>query len=120
MIRRPPRSTLFPYTTLFRSLERRAVDDPVGDRPAEQPVVRVDLPEAIGEAVLDLGGQLALPGGRRDLGHGNGRPRLCSTAAPVRRMPASPGRSSGGSPDPRANSSGGRRGHHLNPAPLLY
>src|SRR3712207_6428745 len=26
MIRRPPRSTLFPYTTLFRSLERR-VDD---------------------------------------------------------------------------------------------
>src|SRR2546430_7194197 len=25
MIRRPPRSTLFPYTTLFRSSERRAV-----------------------------------------------------------------------------------------------
>src|SRR3712207_8912175 len=24
MIRRPPRSTLFPYTTLFRSLEQRA------------------------------------------------------------------------------------------------
>src|SRR6267378_6656269 len=24
MIRRPPRSTLFPYTTLFRSLKRRA------------------------------------------------------------------------------------------------
>src|SRR2546429_8718204 len=30
MIRRPPRSTLFPYTTLFRSpsLRRRAVHDP--------------------------------------------------------------------------------------------
>src|SRR3712207_7403994 len=30
MIRRPPRSTLFPYTTLFRSPEppRRHVDDP--------------------------------------------------------------------------------------------
>src|SRR5437016_6910923 len=27
MIRRPPRSTLFPYTTLFRSLGARAVDD---------------------------------------------------------------------------------------------
>jgi len=28
MIRRPPRSTLFPYTTLFRSLERtRLLDD---------------------------------------------------------------------------------------------
>src|SRR5687768_18136710 len=26
MIRRPPRSTLFPYTTLFRSVERLAVD----------------------------------------------------------------------------------------------
>src|SRR5690349_23292696 len=26
MIRRPPRSTLFPYTTLFRSPERRAGD----------------------------------------------------------------------------------------------
>src|SRR3974390_1712396 len=26
MIRRPPRSTLFPYTTLFRSEQRRRVD----------------------------------------------------------------------------------------------
>src|SRR2546422_10851729 len=26
MIRRPPRSTLFPYTTLFRSRERWAID----------------------------------------------------------------------------------------------
>src|SRR2546422_10881369 len=28
MIRRPPRSTLFPYTTLFRSHEARAQADP--------------------------------------------------------------------------------------------
>src|SRR5438309_3486379 len=28
MIRRPPRSTLFPYTTLFRSDDDRANDDP--------------------------------------------------------------------------------------------
>src|SRR5471032_2156809 len=37
MIRRPPRSTLFPYTTLFRSARRRrhAVDPPLrGDRRA--------------------------------------------------------------------------------------
>src|SRR5687768_18297418 len=27
MIRRPPRSTLFPYTTLFRSSQPRTVDD---------------------------------------------------------------------------------------------
>src|SRR5687767_15625140 len=30
MIRRPPRSTLFPYTTLFRSPEARAVGDDRG------------------------------------------------------------------------------------------
>src|SRR3712207_8134188 len=30
MIRRPPRSTLFPYTTLFRSLHLAAVDDELG------------------------------------------------------------------------------------------
>src|SRR2546426_4195222 len=32
MIRRPPRSTLFPYTTLFRSVLRTP---PVGDRPVQ-------------------------------------------------------------------------------------
>src|SRR5260370_3084306 len=26
MIRRPPRSTLFPYTTLFRSLEKKGIE----------------------------------------------------------------------------------------------
>src|SRR3989449_9236129 len=31
MIRRPPRSTLFPYTTLFRSLQRPHVVQPVGE-----------------------------------------------------------------------------------------
>src|SRR2546426_4329213 len=32
MIRRPPRSTLFPYTTLFRSDGGRALLDPAHDR----------------------------------------------------------------------------------------
>src|SRR3712207_9412021 len=32
MIRRPPRSTLFPYTTLFRS-QRCGTDDGVGQQP---------------------------------------------------------------------------------------
>src|SRR3712207_8930576 len=31
MIRRPPRSTLFPYTTLFRSDPRRLAAPPAGD-----------------------------------------------------------------------------------------
>src|SRR2546430_3523127 len=38
MIRRPPRSTLFPYTTLFRSL---SIDIP---REARQPPTRSPLP----------------------------------------------------------------------------
>src|SRR3989454_5179935 len=45
MIRRPPRSTLFPYTTLFRSLAAGLVHEfldaprmnpPVGDQPLER------------------------------------------------------------------------------------
>src|SRR2546426_9129549 len=32
MIRRPPRSTLFPYTTLFRSARERALRHPGGER----------------------------------------------------------------------------------------
>src|SRR3712207_7170880 len=41
MIRRPPRSTLFPYTTLFRSrdvvrrVRRRGAGDPRGDQPGQ-------------------------------------------------------------------------------------
>src|SRR3712207_9276585 len=44
MIRRPPRSTLFPYTTLFRSLQKVArlelckiavLYDPLGDQPLD-------------------------------------------------------------------------------------
>src|SRR5256885_5165711 len=32
MIRRPPRSTLFPYTTLFRSLDDAGFDEDLGGR----------------------------------------------------------------------------------------
>src|SRR5438132_9165133 len=35
MIRRPPRSTLFPYTTLFRSREGRRQHRPAGARGAD-------------------------------------------------------------------------------------
>src|SRR3712207_9582578 len=35
MIRRPPRSTLFPYTTLFRSAERLAEEIPGGFKPGQ-------------------------------------------------------------------------------------
>src|SRR2546426_5603748 len=33
MIRRPPRSTLFPYTTLFRSHRRHRVEESLDDHP---------------------------------------------------------------------------------------
>src|SRR3712207_7596285 len=42
MIRRPPRSTLFPYTTLFRSVERQHSEVPGQVRDLHLPVARVD------------------------------------------------------------------------------
>src|SRR3712207_7502109 len=48
MIRRPPRSTLFPYTTLFRSV--RVHDEPADHRPRPgQRVVLVVGPHDAGE-----------------------------------------------------------------------
>src|SRR5438876_5838526 len=42
MIRRPPRSTLFPYTTLFRSLcELLQIDVAAGDHRDDRPVARL-------------------------------------------------------------------------------
>src|SRR2546422_1750501 len=45
MIRRPPRSTLFPYTTLFRSLEENEVLTLEGDLAIIQPARGVHDPE---------------------------------------------------------------------------
>src|SRR2546426_3425377 len=44
MIRRPPRSTLFPYTTLFRS-QRLPLDARVSHRAAQDPVPGADRSE---------------------------------------------------------------------------
>src|SRR2546422_3458078 len=60
MIRRPPRSTLFPYTTLFRSTEQRR--HPLGlDHGRHVGVGRAAL-EALGR-VEDLGQQREVAGG---------------------------------------------------------
>src|SRR3712207_8006492 len=57
MIRRPPRSTLFPYTTLFRSRgEHRLLDDEVrGRRVREQPppLLGVGAVESHDDRILD-------------------------------------------------------------------
>src|SRR3989442_12421752 len=62
MIRRPPRSTLFPYTTLFRSVNVRGTLIPVGEgwRALRRPEPSA---EAGGTTVL-----LEVNGGRRLLG----------------------------------------------------
>src|SRR5437763_13268121 len=46
MVRPPPRSTLFPYTTLFRSMQYRVSPEKLGDVSAEQWQARVDLAAA--------------------------------------------------------------------------
>src|SRR5690349_23082166 len=59
MIRRPPRSTLFPYTTLFRSADR--VNRPPSERPFARGRVRrgtLDLCVAGGAFVGCLGAAL--------------------------------------------------------------
>src|SRR5256886_15460433 len=63
MIRRPPRSTLFPYTTLFRSLLLR-IEAEAGQVPLAQPLGahRVGLPLDVDEAVRAV----AELGGKRD------------------------------------------------------
>eukprot|EP00096_Caligus_rogercresseyi_P006407 TRINITY_DN2281_c0_g1_i3.p2 TRINITY_DN2281_c0_g1~~TRINITY_DN2281_c0_g1_i3.p2 ORF type:complete len:121 (-),score=40.78 TRINITY_DN2281_c0_g1_i3:380-742(-) len=51
MIRRPPRSTLFPYTTLFRSLPSVMSSPVVGTMPPPPPVV---IPERTGPLEPDV------------------------------------------------------------------
>src|SRR3712207_9483432 len=52
MIRRPPRSTLFPYTTLFRSLPYLAETDPADDweRLRREPALTPEAVVALAEA----------------------------------------------------------------------
>src|SRR5438093_9449900 len=45
MIRRPPRSTLFPYTTLFRSLVRQLEPERLGQRAQDRARVRPLAPQ---------------------------------------------------------------------------
>src|SRR5690349_23975761 len=72
MIRRPPRSTLFPYTTLFRSHASEHVADPL-----VRPLASRDP-----GARLDRGGQVAV---RHDVAVGAGDPlELRSGGSPAR------------------------------------
>src|SRR3712207_7333064 len=68
MIRRPPRSTLFPYTTLFRSAEERRQRgarvlgvgvDPAGLDRAERHLLRAEV-EALADLVAARGERLGV------------------------------------------------------------
>src|SRR3712207_6910491 len=55
MIRRPPRSTLFPYTTLFRSEHEVRVSNPEKPYFAERGIRKIDVVEyfvAVGGGIL--------------------------------------------------------------------
>src|SRR3712207_8655357 len=49
MIRRPPRSTLFPYTTLFRSRSREAIEGTIRAGILEQSTVDLMVGSGVGE-----------------------------------------------------------------------
>src|SRR3712207_8743159 len=78
MIRRPPRSTLFPYTTLFLSVGRRHVGAPAQQR---ERLRRLDEPDrgARAGAELDLAGQV----GEAVLGRDRKSTRLNSSHANI-------------------------------------
>src|SRR2546429_2083367 len=60
MIRRPPRSTLFPYTTLFRSLEPKAPPLPSGPWRPLKPPVKIESSRRSEEHTSELQSRLHL------------------------------------------------------------
>src|SRR2546422_8676264 len=83
MIRRPPRSTLFPYTTLFRSLPRRKGEPLAAMQHLEDlvplalhaPELALGLAEMGMDRVVPEPGWLVGEGGRRRaVAHGDGIP----------------------------------------------
>src|SRR2546425_3200149 len=88
MIRRPPRSTLFPYTTLFRSPRARRADELMLDEPliferGSPGRVGWPLPAAAGEGVAQLPAEL-----RREDGLA-GLPPVSEPEAPRHLLPLS-------------------------------
>src|SRR3712207_7266144 len=75
MIRRPPRSTLFPYTTLFRSAlaEEHLLQVRGGGDHREHDVEPAQLADPVGDRAAEVGQRLRLGAGavpHRDVGPG--------------------------------------------------
>src|SRR3712207_8910458 len=91
MIRRPPRSTLFPYTTLFRSLEVALVDLLDRERAEARALVAgqgerlAHLPAFARERDRDRPGLAVGKVHRLEIGRAHDR----TTVTPILRMPAS-------------------------------
>src|SRR5256885_15423341 len=134
MIRRPPRSTLFPYTTLFRSLNgadaepldaerfpkllRQAHDAEIIDLSKEDDgVYAVKLREETPAPPASLAPPAPEPVGAADLDEANDPPMPASSAPPALR-PASPPPSRGGVPSRRARFRRGSRGPRVRPPGL--
>src|SRR3712207_6976299 len=66
MIRRPPRSTLFPYTTLFRSSAPSVAIERRMERIAR--AMGLGGAAAVTRAIRDMNARLGLPAGLRELG----------------------------------------------------
>src|SRR3712207_7120444 len=85
MIRRPPRSTLFPYTTLFRSRDALRDERAVVRAPAERGRVRLQalVAEVAHEDGLDLPRAVRPLGGARPDGEDRKSTRLNSSHANI-------------------------------------
>src|SRR6266511_5767780 len=81
LIRLPPRSTLFPYTTLFRSGGVRVAAAPALDVRAARPVRQPDPPPVAGHLVVDVARQRPALLGRQELRRGWPVPRRADLAA---------------------------------------
>src|SRR2546430_12209590 len=96
MIRRPPRSTLFPYTTLFRSLEHRPpahcapCRQTRGESPAAPPAIRATAAHRSEEHTSELQSQSNLVCRLLLEKKKKNAPPLCVASSPTRHAPAPP------------------------------
>src|SRR2546429_9724446 len=86
MIRRPPRSTLFPYTTLFRSLVYGSGEahDPSGLDLLVDPGGRLRLPDMDAVASGVLGGVAGFVGGAQHVSRASARGGGCEDGRAAR------------------------------------
>src|SRR2546430_13439943 len=85
MIRRPPRSTLFPYTTLFRSVSSPRIFSGLAAPPKHG-----ETPEDIAASAKEAADWRAPGGGAAAGGGGGGTPRRGRETTPPRQPPHAP------------------------------